>query len=320
MQMVASHIAVFFCCGDATAGMRVWQVLACVLAIIAAATAAIGSPNSAYDKRSNVFSPQGRLIQAEFAAEAVVRGSTCIGIRCSDGVVLAIRKHISPESAALLPVRPVKRIYRTSKDTGLLAAGISSDGRALAHCAMQLYAEHKHAYGEPLCGRVLAQQLGSFLHKTSLKRNSRPLATAGIIACPTEDSRKLNDGDSSSSSIGELWVVDTSGAVVGYRTYCTGQNTADIHALWKQCSFNLDSVTCEQAMQQVVAALADKDSSILSSSMWEIAVVRAHTDAANSTAVVFEALSSTEATAWTTLKASTTNERGDDTAEAAAVS
>jgi 20S proteasome alpha/beta subunit len=303
--------------------MRVWRVLACVLSVLEGAAAAIGSPNSAYDKRSNVFSPQGRLIQSEFAAEAVVRGSTCIGIRCSDGVVLAIRKHISPESAALLSERPVKRIYRISKDTGLLAAGISSDGRALAHYAMQLYAEHKHAYGEPLCGRVLAQQLGSFLHKTSLKRNSRPLATAGIIACPTEDSRKLShdDDSSSSSSLGELWVVDTSGAVVGYKAYCTGQNTVDIHALWKQCSLNLDSVTCEQAMQQVVAALADKDSSILSSSMWEIAVVRTHTKADNSTAVLFEELSSTEATAWTTLKASATNDsRGDDTAKAAAVS
>eukprot|EP00953_Heterococcus_sp_UTEX-ZZ885_P016910 9490-Heterococcus_DN1.PRE.2 len=301
--------------------MRVWRVLACVLSVLEGAAAAIGSPNSAYDKRSNVFSPQGRLIQSKFAAEAVVRGSTCIGIRCSDGVVLAIRKHISPESAALLSERPLKRIYRISKNTGLLAAGISSDGRALAHYAMQLYAEHKHAYGEPLCGRVLAQQLGSFLHKTSLKRNSRPLATAGIIACLAEDSRKLtHDDDSSSSSIGELWVVDTSGAVVGYKAYCTGQNTADMHALWKQCSFNLDAVTCEQAMQQVVAALADKDISILSSSMWEVAVVRSQTNAANSTAVVFDELSSTEATAWTTLKASATNEGGDNTVKAAAVS
>jgi 20S proteasome alpha/beta subunit len=119
-------------------------------------------------------------------------------------------------------------------------------------------------------------------------------------------------------AVGELWVVDTSGAVVGYKAYCTGQNTVDIHALWKHCSFNLDSVTCEQAMQQVVAALADKDSSILSSSMWEVAVVRTQT---NSTAVVFEELSSAEATAWTTLKVSATHESGgDDTVKAAAVS
>uniref|UniRef100_M4BV28 Proteasome subunit alpha type n=1 Tax=Hyaloperonospora arabidopsidis (strain Emoy2) TaxID=559515 RepID=M4BV28_HYAAE len=61
--------------------------------------------NTEYDRGVNTFSPEGRLFQVEYAIEAIKMGTTAIGIRSKEGVVLAVEKRLT--SPLLEPSRSV---------------------------------------------------------------------------------------------------------------------------------------------------------------------------------------------------------------------
>ena len=48
--------------------------------------------NAGYDRASTVFSPDGRLFQVEYAREAVKRGTTSLGVKSKEGIILLVDK------------------------------------------------------------------------------------------------------------------------------------------------------------------------------------------------------------------------------------
>jgi len=47
-----------------------------------------------YDRAITMFSPDGRLLQVEYAKKTVRQGSTAIAIQCKDGVVFVTDKRL----------------------------------------------------------------------------------------------------------------------------------------------------------------------------------------------------------------------------------
>lgn len=83
------------------------------------------SIGTGYDLTNSVFSPDGRNFQVEYAVKAVENGGTSIGIRCKDGVVLAVEKVISSK---LLKPGANKRISTIDRHMGAVRSKqISSD-------------------------------------------------------------------------------------------------------------------------------------------------------------------------------------------------
>ena len=83
---------------------------------------------AAYDRAITVFSPDGRLYQVEYAREAVKRGTTAVGIKCQDGVVLIVDKRIN---SRLLEANSIEKIFRIDEHIGVASSGLVGDARAL---------------------------------------------------------------------------------------------------------------------------------------------------------------------------------------------
>lgn len=75
------------------------------------------SIGTGYDLSNSVFSPDGRNFQVEYAAKAVENGGTVIGIRCTDGVVLAVEKLITSK---LVVASSNKRIATVDTHIGIV--------------------------------------------------------------------------------------------------------------------------------------------------------------------------------------------------------
>lgn len=92
---------------------------------------------SAYDRALTVFSPDGRLFQAEYAMEAVKKGAAAIGVRGEDCLVFALEKF---ETKKLQDSRTVKKVGALDSHIALAYAGLSADARVLLNmvCARNI--------------------------------------------------------------------------------------------------------------------------------------------------------------------------------------
>ena len=65
-----------------------------------------------YDRTSTMFSPDGRLLQVEYAKKTIRQGSTAIGIVCKDGVLLVTDKRFANKLIIGQNVKKLFQIYQ----------------------------------------------------------------------------------------------------------------------------------------------------------------------------------------------------------------
>jgi 20S proteasome subunit alpha 5 len=107
-----------------------------------------------YDRGVNTFSPEGRLFQVEYAIEAIKLGSTAIGIRARDGVVLAVEKRLT---SPLIVPSSVEKIFELDSHIGCAVSGLTADARMLVEHARVECQNHRFVYNEPLKTESLTQ-------------------------------------------------------------------------------------------------------------------------------------------------------------------
>eukprot|EP00124_Ichthyophonus_hoferi_P001989 Ihof_evm11s121 gene=Ihof_evmTU11s121 len=102
---------------------------------------------SEYDRGVNTFSPEGRLFQVEYAIEAIKLGSTAIGIKTSEGVLLCVEKRIT--SPLMVPDSIVK-IVELDSHVGCAMSGLTADARTMIDHARVEAQNHWFTYNEKI--------------------------------------------------------------------------------------------------------------------------------------------------------------------------
>jgi proteasome alpha subunit len=145
-----------------------------------------------YDRAITMFSPDGRLLQVEYAKKTVKQGSTAIGITCKDGVVLVTDKRILD---TLIISETVDKIFQIDDHIISTASGIIPDARVLVERAQTRAQQHTVTFDSPVDIISIVKDICSLMQVTTQGGGYRPFGVSMLIAGVDKDGVKLYSTD-----------------------------------------------------------------------------------------------------------------------------
>ena len=190
-----------------------------------------GMRDAGYD-RTIMYSPDGRIIQVEYAREAVRRGSSVIVVRCNDGIVLLAE---SRSHSKLL--EPNEKISQIENNLYVTFSGLLADARVMVNEARVFAQIHKITYGEECDVESVAWHLSKIAQRIT-QFGGRPFGLAIIIA-----------GINNSKPV--ISVVEPGGAKYDARAIAIGRNESEIMKhLEKHYKKNITLTECKEMVEQ----------------------------------------------------------------------
>ena len=209
----------------------------------------------AYDRAITVFSPDGRLFQVEYAREAVKRGTTTVGVKFKDGVVLIVDKRLSSK---LIEPKSIEKIFKIDSHIGCATSGLVADARALVDRARIECQVNAFNYSEDLAVETLVKKICDFKQSYTQYGGVRPFGTAMLMA----------GIDASGPHPSE---PDPSGAMMAYKAGAIGAGRNEVMEVFEK-DFK-DNMTQTQAVNLGLTALSAANENNLKSEVVEIAVI-----------------------------------------------
>ncbi len=145
-----------------------------------------------YDRAITMFSPDGRLLQVEYAKKTVGQGSTAIGLQCKDGVVLVADKRVGE---SLIVPESVEKIFKIDDHLGAAASGILSDARVLVERAQVKAQQHKVTYDTPVDTLSIVKDICSLKQICTQSGGLRPFGVSLLIIGVDTQGPKLYETD-----------------------------------------------------------------------------------------------------------------------------
>jgi 20S proteasome alpha/beta subunit len=163
-------------------------------------------PGQGYDRGITTFSPDGRLFQVEYAIEAVRRGTTAIGCRNQEAIILAVEKRAQP----LQETAGAEKIFKIDDHIAAAIAGLTADARVLVDEARVEAQISILSYDEKIqveeCTRAICDKAQLY----TLNAGARPFGVSFLIAGidPIKGP--------------QIFMTDPSGAYWGYKANAIG--------------------------------------------------------------------------------------------------
>lgn len=185
-----------------------------------------------YDRSATMFSPDGHLLQVEYAGKAVREGTASIGINCSEGVIILADKGKKDE---LIVKDSANKIYEIDSNIVASASGILSDARILVNQLRLVAQQHRVTYDGPIDVESTVREFADIQQQYTQHPGVRPFGVALIIAGKNENNET------------KLYTSDITGNYYEYLAIAIGQNDVKIKELLRK-SYKKD-ITIEQAIK-----------------------------------------------------------------------
>lgn len=189
-----------------------------------------------YDRTSTMFSPDGRLLQVEYAKKAVRQGTTTIGLVCKDGVVLVADRRITEK---LMVTKSAEKVFQVDDHITAASAGFMMDGRVLIERAQLIAQQHRVTNDVPIAMIELVKEVADLKQFYTQYGGARPFGVSILFA--GVDDKPM------------LYVTDPTGIFFEYKATAIGENDNEIkNILNKEYK---ESITVEDGIKLAIKAL-----------------------------------------------------------------
>ncbi len=189
-----------------------------------------------YDRTSIMFSPDGRLLQVEYAKKTVKQGTTAVGMVCKDGVLVIADKRVTEK---LIVPESIEKVYQIDDHIGATASGILSDGRILVERAQLIAQQHRITYNEPMTTESLVKEICDLKQLYTQVGGARPFGVSLMFF-----------------GVGEyahLFVTDPTGIFFGYKATAIGEAESEVKDILSKDY--KENMTLEEGLKVSVSAL-----------------------------------------------------------------
>lgn len=197
----------------------------------------MSSIGTGYDQSTTTFSPDGRVFQVEYAIKAVDNSSTAVGIRCKDGVVMAVEK---PKLSKMIVEGSNRRILHVDKHSGICVSGMIADARQIVNHGRYEASRYRDFYGGSIPGHVLCDRISGLMHMYTLHWSVRPFGSSVLIGSYTEEGPQLH-------------AIDPSG--VSYRFFATAIGKGKNGAKSQLEKLDLTTLTAREAVTEAAKVI-----------------------------------------------------------------
>lgn len=189
-----------------------------------------------YDRSSTMFSPDGRLLQVEYAKKAVRQGTTSMGIVCKDGVLLLADKRILEK---LMIGQSIEKVFQVDDHIGASATGFLMDGRVLIERAQLMAQQYRVTYDSNMDILSLVKDIANLKQAYTQFGGARPFGV-NILFAGVDD-----EGP-------QLFVTDVTGIYFQYKATAVGEVETQLKEILEK-EYD-ETINLEQGLKLAVSA------------------------------------------------------------------
>jgi 20S proteasome subunit alpha 2 len=161
-----------------------------------------------YSFSLTTFSPSGKLVQIEYALNAVAAGSPSVGIKAQNGVVMATEKK---QKSLLYDENSIHKIEPITDKIGIVYSGMGPDFRILVTRARKIAQIYYRRYQESIPTAQLVQRIASVMQEYTQSGGVRPFGVS-LLICGWDNDRPY------------LFQCDPSGSYFAWKATALGKS------------------------------------------------------------------------------------------------